>query len=239
MSLDIKYECPIHSTQNVEINAQNCYIEMKGNGDCIHVIKFQIPVKINPVWNEFDLKCIRNIEDACIGVIETFYNCPSILCPISYLRKDTELRLIVNCIQSLISLLSDLDQRDLCIYGHNKKIISPNILYNVMLNLRSDGTIILTHKYLLSKNRNKKRCLSLLPRTLLYFLCRDTKVNQLQCGINCKLKKKESFFTEFQNSHSQLLDTEFSSELLHQCFCEPNDINNQITRIINIFDNIE
>lgn len=228
MSLgSIKYECMVHSNGISELNAHSCYVELNSD-ECCHIVKFIFPVKVDPIWKDLQLSCVLNKENLCVEVIER-YNRSTILCPISYLRNDTDIHLIVRCIKKMISVLTELDANGWAI-GTIKTASLDKMLCNVLLNVRIDGTVILTHKYLLTKKN--KNCLSILPKALLYFMCRNTKITQKQCSVvDCRLKRQQSYFINIDE------------HLLHRCFCGPtesmkcNDF--QRTNIIDVFEAIE
>jgi hypothetical protein len=229
----LKYECNLHSGGITELNAHSCHLELNAN-ECRHIIRFIYPVPIDPIWrNELDLLCIVNKENMCVETIERYYNKSPLLCPISYLHSDTNVHVIVNCIKKIITFLSELDNQKLSIGGSTKLSLLHKTLCNVILNVCSDGVVVSTHKYLLTKKKNsaKKGCLSILPKTVFYFLCRETKVTQVECGPHCRLKKQHSYFTNMNDA------------LIHRCFCGPTELNKsnefQTENIMSIFGDIE
>lgn len=225
----IKYDCTVHSSGVSELNAHCCYVELDAI-ECRHIIKFVSAIKVDPIWKDLQLSCVLNKENLCVETIESYYNASPILCPISYLRSDTGLSLIVNCIKKIISVLSDLDERGWAIVGSTKFASLHKTLCNILLNVCSDGTVIFTHKYLLTKK--SKNCLSILPKAMLYFLCRETKVPQKQCSMtDCRLKRQQAYFVNIDE------------HLLHRCFCGPTEsmkcTDFQRMNIIDVFGAIE
>lgn len=224
----INYECTAHSSNITELNAHGCYIDANED-ECRHTVKFQTPVNVNQIWKDFPMSYTLNKDNLCIEVTESFSGNAALLCPISYLRNDTELRLVVECVKGIVELLTILDENGWALIGAGKKLISHKQICNVIMNVRSDGSVVQTHKYLLTKK--SKNCLSLLPKAILYFLCRETKTTQDSCSlIDCRLKKQQSYFLQFPE------------ELLHRCFCGPVDSGKcndfQRNNIMDIFTNI-
>lgn len=204
----MQYECTNHNS--AELNISSCSIILSEN-ECKHNVKFQVPIKQNPIWKNLPLTCKLNQDNMCTEITEIFQGDSPILCSIGYLKRDVSLVLVIRCIQSIISLLSELDDNGWTILNARNKMITPKIICSVILNVRSDWSVVQTHKYLQVK-RNKNN-LSLLPKTLLHFLCRrESKAISEPCSYGeCKLKREHPYFLSFPD------------ELLHRCFCGSTD----------------
>lgn len=230
MSGCVNYSCNIHIDNPAGLNVHSCSLRVS-HDFCEHSIKFQSAIKkINPLWKEIPISCTLDKDNYCIEVTETFSGGSLLLCPISQLKSDTDELLIVKCIKSILELLLTLDENGWAILDYNKKTISHKTICNSLLIVRSDGSIVQSHKHLVSK-RNKPNNMGLLPKTVLYFLCRETKSTQGACRrTECRLKKQQLFFKNFDE------------ELLHRCFCESIDSTKsnefQKTNIKEIFQNI-
>lgn len=227
MSDDILYECPLHSPSDT-LNIANCSIKVVDN--CLkHTTKLKYPIK-NGKHLKFDNTHVVFYDDNCVEFEEDYLNIKAPLCPISKLHKNTSLRTIWTVIHTIIVTITTLKHRTILV-GRDKKIIQPkqlcDYLFNFVIDRDNIKHVILTHKYLIVENKSSRKSLrTILPKILLYFLCRPAKKIQESCQYpKCFLRKYTPFFTNFP------------IEKLHDALCGNQPTTFQ--HIIDVFINIE
>lgn len=190
--MDVKIQCHLHK-YNQELNISSCDLHII-NGIIKHTTKFNTPVKTDIYKNEGTLCVMR--DDDCLEY-EEYYDRKQILCSIVNLHRDTSLDIVYTCVRNIITLFQTLRENNCAILNKDKKKISAQKICENLLHFaitHSDRpTVVFTQKYLIV--RNKKTSVNILPKVLLFFLCRPTSTIQENCGNGrCILRKQVSKF---------------------------------------------
>lgn len=223
-------KCSCH-TPNEFINFHSCVL-VCSEGRFEHIVTLHTPQLNESIWNN-EIVVRLNKDNKCVEIVETYSTTAPCIGPITNLAPTSGIDIIYACIQKMINVLSLLDERGWILLTTQKKIVTADIFCKYMINICSDGSVVLLHKYLMSTQK-KGRAIHLLPHALQYFLCREKpkRSNSKPCSANCRLKRHDFYFNELP------------VELLHMCFCVDEDLKRkstiievQIKQIIQTFEN--